>query len=134
MPNSSLPSLPPHLQTALGQLGRRWRWLTVLHGIGLFILSTTALLATGLLLDLILPLPTSVRFVALGLVVAGISWAGFRLVISRVMAEISRAELAALVERNHPELEERLTSSVELIEEADSGAAGPLRELLLATG
>ncbi|MCH2587539.1 MAG: DUF4175 domain-containing protein [Planctomycetales bacterium] len=131
MPNSSLPSLPPHLQTALGQLGRRWRWLTVLHGIGLFILSTTALLATGLLLDLVLPLPTSVRFVALGLVVAGISWAGYRLVISRVMAEISRAELAALVERNHPELEERLTSSVELIEETGSDVAGPLRELLL---
>ena len=71
MPNPPRPSLPPHVQYALGQLGRRWRWLTVLHGIGLFILVTTALLAAGLLLDLILPLPTSVRFVALGLVVAG---------------------------------------------------------------
>jgi hypothetical protein len=103
----------------------------MLHGIGLFILATTALLAAGLLFDLILPLPTSVRFVALGLVLSGISWAGYRLVISRAMAEISRAELAALVERDHPELEERLTSSVELIEEDDSAAEGALRELLL---
>ncbi|HCC98945.1 MAG TPA: hypothetical protein DER64_00320 [Planctomycetaceae bacterium] len=131
MPNPPRPSLPPHVQYALGQLGRRWRWLTVLHGIGLFILVTTALLAAGLLLDLILPLPTSVRFVALGLVVAGISWAGYRLVIARSTAKISRAELAALVERDHPELEERLTSSVELIEEDDPVSEGALRELLL---
>ena len=131
MPNTSRPALPPRLQNALGQLGRRWRWLTMLHGIGLFVLTTTALLSSGLLLDLIFPLPTSIRFVALGLVVTGISWAGYRLVISRATAEISRAELAALVERDHPELEERLTSSVELIEEDDSIAGGSLRDLLL---
>jgi hypothetical protein len=67
-------SLPLPLQTAFGQLARRWRWLTVLHGIGLFLLTTTALLAAGVLLDLLLPLSTSLRILDLLLVGSGIAW------------------------------------------------------------
>ncbi|MFP6700705.1 MAG: hypothetical protein VB861_03110 [Planctomycetaceae bacterium] len=124
-------SLPLPLQTAFGQLARRWRWLTVLHGIGLFLLTTTALLAAGVLLDLLLPLSTSLRILDLLLVGSGIAWAGYRLVLKRITAAISRAELAALVERLHPELEERLTSSVELLEANDQHGSDSLRLLLL---
>ncbi len=124
-------SLPLPLQTAFGQLARRWRWLTVLHGIGLFLLTTTALLAAGVLLDLLLPLSTSIRILDLLLVGSGIAWAGYRLVLKRITAAISRAELAALVERLHPELEERLTSSVELLEANLQHGSDSLRLLLL---
>ncbi len=135
MPNSSrqpLPQpLPQPLQQALGQLGRRWRWLTVLHGTGVFLLVTTALLAAGVLLDLLVPLSPTIRIIALAAAVAGIATAGYRLVLSRITARSSRAELAALVERLHPELEERLTSSVELLESDECDGAEGLRNLLL---
>ena len=84
----------------------------MLHGVGLFLLATTAILAAGVLLDLLLPLSPTVRIVTLALVLGGIAWAGFRLLLVRLATSISPAELAALVERDHPELEERLTSSV----------------------
>ncbi|MEC7556475.1 MAG: hypothetical protein VYA32_04810 [Planctomycetota bacterium] len=133
MATTPRPSLPPQLQQALGQLGRRWRWLTVLHGVGLFLLATTAILAAGVLLDLLLPLSPTVRIVTLALVLGGIAWAGFRLLLVRLATNISPAELAALVERDHPELEERLTSSVELLDSDDCGGGDEgLRDLLLA--
>ena len=131
MANTSRPSLPPPLQHALGQLGRRWWWLTVLHGTGVFLLVTTTLLAAGVLLDLLVPLSPTVRIIALVLVAAGIARAGYRLVLARITARISQAELAALVERHHPELEERLTSSVELLEADDCDGSEGLRNLLL---
>ena len=131
MPNSSRPSLPQPLQHALGQLGRRWRWLVVLHGAGVFLLVTTALLAAGVLLDLLVPLSPTVRIITLLLVVAAVAWAGYRLVLARITARISQSELAALVERLHPELEERLTSSVELLEADECDGSEGLRILLL---
>jgi len=131
MPNSSRPSLPQPLQHALGQLGRRWRWLVVLHGAGVFLLVTTALLAAGVLLDLLVPLSPTVRIITLLLVVAAVAWAGYRLILARITARISQSELAALVERLHPELEERLTSSVELLEADECDGSEGLRILLL---
>ena len=103
----------------------------MLHGTGVFLLVTTALLAAGVLLDLLVPLSPTVRIIALAAAVAGIATAGYRLVLSRITARISRAELAALVERLHPELEERLTSSVELLESDECDGAEGLRNLLL---
>lgn len=122
--------LPPGLAVGLQQLGRRWRLLTVLHGIGLFGLVATMLLGFGLVIDLLCPLPLALRVSLLMLVGGGTTWAFGRFVVRRVLARISSAELAALVERVHPQLEERLTSSVELLEAGPEGAAS-LRTLLL---
>ncbi len=124
--------LPPGLATGLQQLRRRWRWLTVLHGSGLFGLVATAVLGLGLVVDLLCPLPLALRMLLLVLVVGVTVWAFCRLVVGRILARISPAELAALVERVHPELEERLTSSVELLESgSDQPSAAPLCALLV---
>ena len=126
--------LPASLERRLRRLRQRWRVLRVVHGTGLFLLSAIALLSAGLLVDVLCPLPFSVRLCLLFGTCLGTIWACYRFLLAPLKTGISDAELASLVERAHPELQERLSSSVELFDESlPDGHRGSqrLRELLV---
>ncbi len=133
MTRAQLNALPVEISRPLLQLDRTVRVLTILRGCALLAILLVVGVGTGLLLDLWLDLGTQVRvglLAGLALVLgATLVW----MVIRPLFWRTSPAEMAALVETAHPELHERLTSTVELlrpdIPEAHKGS--PLmRELL----
>ncbi|HVW03080.1 MAG TPA: hypothetical protein VHB77_22155, partial [Planctomycetaceae bacterium] len=127
-------TLPSELEARLGALGARVRNLEILRASGQAGVVTAGGLALGLVLDYCLDLNLAGRLGLLAsealLIVAGVWWA----VIRPSRREYSPGALAALVERSHPKLKERLVSLVELcapdIPEAERGSH-LMRDLLL---
>lgn len=113
--------LPDELQKRLVHLRRRVRLLHLLRGIGVTALILAVTLGALLFADSRWELPLAVR---IGLLLGAAAIAVLTLtfcVFRPVLRRIEPAELAAVVERAHPELEERLTSLIEL--ENDSVSA-----------
>ncbi len=114
---SSHQALPREIRRVLGQLDRRIRAVAALKGLGTVALVVALIAAAGMALDFAWPLPQSVRWLIWGawLLVGG--WA----VGTRVVRPLFRGrlplELAAVAERTHPGLGERLTGAVGLLGE-----------------
>ena len=123
-------TLPDSIERQLLTLDRQVRDATFSRGISRLALIVPLVLGIFLALDWIIGLGTSLRFgllaVWLTLTVA-VLW---REVLRPLFRPPSLAELAALVERQHPELKERLTSLVELQHHDAPGASPVMRELL----
>jgi hypothetical protein len=115
MTRAQLNSLPVEISRPLAQLDRTVRCLTILRGAALLVILLVSGIGTGILLDLWLDLGTQVRLgLLLGLatlLAATLGW----MVIRPLFWRTSPVEIAALVETAHPELHERLTSTVELL-------------------
>jgi hypothetical protein len=106
--------LPVELLTKLSRLNSQVRRLAFLRGSGLFVVVIALLLAAGMLVDFQWELATSVRvgiLLSFTGITAAVAWMSLVRPLSR---RLQTAELAAVVERAHPELLERLTSTVEL--------------------
>jgi hypothetical protein len=125
-------TLPPRLRERLDALALRVRRLRRLRGASLLVLALAGCAALAVLADLALALPGVVRvldlalWIALGTVVAFVS------LIRPLRRQLAPADLAAVVERQYPELQERLTSSVELAS-SDSPPTGLVARLLSET-
>jgi len=120
-------SLPGDLSTRLNRLDSHVRRLKLLRGIGMFGVVTVTACAVGFLLDIVNEFSLTVRLGILGGVL-GTCVAGFWLCIVRpLLRQYSAEELAAVVETAHPELRERLTSTIELhnpdLPEQEKGSA-----------
>jgi hypothetical protein len=118
----------------LDGLERRVRLLALVKGAGAAAVVITTSLAAGLLVDALWDLSPSVRVALLGTVGLIAAVAVWSQLVRPILLSASSAEVAALVEAAHPELQERLTSAIELgdpsIPERDKGSA-LMRELLL---
>ncbi len=105
--------LPGDLSLKLARLDGHVRGLALLRGTGLLVVVVIIGIAVGLLVDLQWELSVGVRIGILAAVgLAGVV-TGWRL-LRPCLRLPSAAELAAIVERTHPELNERLSSTVEL--------------------
>lgn len=122
--------LPDNIERQLLALDRQVRDATFARGISRLALIVTVLLGCCLLADWKMGLAGPVRLVLL------IGWcalsvmAVWRQVLRPMWWPPSLSELAALVERQHPELKERLSSLVQLREQATPGASKLMRDLL----
>ena len=126
-------SLPDELSLKLARLDAHVRKLALLRGTGRLGIVLAAAVGLGLLSDWTWDLNSGTRvgmFTAVCLVVVA---ALCQWVLRPLWLRMSWAELAAVVERTHPKLKERLTSTVELndpdVPDAHKGSA-LMRELL----
>ncbi|MFQ5732146.1 MAG: hypothetical protein ACE5KM_09335, partial [Planctomycetaceae bacterium] len=129
-----LSSLPGDLSPRLARLESHVRHLKLLRGIGSFGVVVVTAFAVGFLLDICFEFSVNFR---LGLLAAvlGTCAVGFVVCVIRPLSgSYTAEELAAVVETAHPELRERLTSTIELndpgVPERDKGSR--LMRLLLA--
>ncbi|MCA9054147.1 MAG: hypothetical protein KDA75_09945, partial [Planctomycetaceae bacterium] len=134
MNNRQLELLPPEIARSLAALDRKVRVLAMLRGIAWLVILVLAGIGAGILLDLWLDLGESLR---VGLL-AGLGLACCAVIVWGILRPLFRktapTEIAALFETAHPELRERLSSSVELLDvsEPETLKGSPLmRELLL---
>jgi len=118
--------LPPALRERLADVASRVRLLRGLRAVSVLVLALVLTAAAAIFVDWYLGgrLPFVVRGVNLGvwsLLGLILAWAGWRSFSRRV----DLADVAAAVEEQHPELGERLTSSVELCESNGVGSGSP---------
>jgi len=117
MSRLSLPSaasLPLELRKELSQLDLRLRWVSFVKGFGSLLFVTLLLSALFLGLDFFIPLPGLIRFAFLAMLCAVVLWLGYRWLITPLIRQRRWPELAFLIDRSFPELQERVSSTVEL--------------------
>jgi hypothetical protein len=117
-PRADLPVVG-ELESRLDSLRHTLRRTAFIGGAALAIRLACFCLIAAFAIDMAWDAP---RFVRIGLLLATIATFGvvlFLRVIRPALRRIDHAELAALVESAHPEMEERLLSSLELARSAD---------------
>ncbi len=108
-------TLPRPIRRALGRLGLRLRLASCLRGLGTTILVMALCAAMGMAADLAWVLPQVTRWAIWGVWLA-IGGLIFLLTILRpLFRRFGAFDLAAVAERGHPELGERLTGAVALL-------------------
>jgi|GEM_PF-1942411 len=123
-------TLPGAVRRVLGQLDRRIRVGAVLRGLGTVALVVALIAMVGMALDFAWPLPRLLRWLIwLGWLAAG-AWVLGTRVVPPLLRRRESLELAAVAERTHPELGERLTGTVGLLGETGRPHGSP--ELIAA--
>jgi hypothetical protein len=99
----------------LGEIRRRARNLFALYGIGMTVIAVCLAAAVSFALDwAIRELPFPVRLVILALCVVAVEYVAFQYLVYPLRRQISDDDIAICVERNFPELKDKLISSVQL--------------------
>ena len=107
--------LPRPIRRVLGRLGLRLRVASCLRGLGTTILVMALCAALGMAADLAWVLPQLARWAIWG---AWLAFGGLILILKTLRPLVRRFgafDLAAVAERGHPELGERLTGAVALL-------------------
>lgn len=128
--SASLMGIPPQIEQQLMALDKQLRDATFLRGMGRFFLGSSLLLGTSLLIDQCFDLNGTARAALLASWVILATLLLWRGLLRPIMQPTSLAALAALVERRHPELRERLTSLVELRTDEVTGIAPGASKLM----
>ncbi len=108
-------ALPRELRRGLGKIDRRLRGVAMTRGLGLAAIALAAIAALGMAADFAWAIPQAARWAIWG---AWIAAGGITLIATAIVPQVRRpdyADLAAVAERDRPDLGERLTSAVELI-------------------
>src|SRR5262249_5832179 len=127
----SIAVLPSTLREKLAAAARRVRLLRAVRGLSILTLTLVLVAAAALVVDAWLDLPAVVRRIILA------SWTGLGVglalfgILVPLCRRIDTSALAALVEERHPDLGERLTSSVELSDDTRSANGAPALIALL---
>lgn len=124
-------TLPVSLQERLSDLHRRIRRTQALRGGSLVLLACCLALGSALLLDYWLGLGSIARGVLLLAFLGAVGYVALTRLVFPLLQPIPSATLAALVEERHPELAERLTTAVELVDRADPAQGSPALLALL---
>lgn len=126
--------LPQLLQEQLQRVRNRVLGVSVADGLGLTLFVASLLTGCGLIIDFLFELPVSIRVAMLCVVPVVVCLLLVWKVILPFLRQYQKSELAAVVELAHPELRERLLSTVELatapIDEKDRGSVF-MRQMLL---
>ena len=108
-------ALPQPLQSGLSRVALRWKQLAAMRGLGRLLVALVVVAIVAMVLDFWFPLPVTVRWALwLGwfvLVLVGIARGLFRI----LGKSLSLSDLAAIAETGHPELAERISSTVGLL-------------------
>ncbi|QDT33443.1 coiled-coil domain-containing protein [Thalassoglobus polymorphus] len=125
------PEMPEIIALQFQRLRTRIRSVAAAGGVGLTLFSVATAVGLAILMDILFDLPVAVR---LGMLVAaaGLSVIGVAFWIIRPLTQrVQDDELAAIVEQQYPELNERLLSAVELDEHTDSDASPMMKKWLM---
>jgi len=112
----SIKQLPPALAATLRQATRRIRRILFLRGV--FAVAATALIALLLIMAVDAAVVIYNPVIRWGLSLAGLAavlWVAARALVRPLAHRFSPSRIAALIEQRHPELEERLSTVVELM-------------------
>ena len=107
--------LPEPLERGLRKVGQRWKRLGAMRGLGRLLVALVGFALLAMALDFWLPLPAWFRWV---LWLGWLGLAGYGLVVGvfQVLAKrLGWQDLAALAEVGHPDLAERISSTVGLL-------------------
>jgi hypothetical protein len=108
-------ALPRPIRRVLGRLGLRLRLASCLRGLGSTMLVMALCAAMGMVADLAWALPQPARWAIWG---TWLAFGGLALILTTLRPTVRRFgafDLAAVAERGHPELGERLTGAVALL-------------------
>jgi hypothetical protein len=128
----SLADLVHPLRSGLGTLRRRVRGLMLVLGVARVLVFLGGALALLFAVDYVLRLPLSVRAVFLLLFLLGSAAAVLRHLLRPLLAQLPDETLAATVERAHPNLNDRLRSSLAFASAAEDPDNEDSRELMQA--
>ena len=134
MSNAELMAQRNELTDRLSSVDHQIRFLGLIKGAGIVTVAVGVCVGLGLLADFVWDFPIAVRSSLLGLSAVVAAFFTWRQLIRPAVRSARTEELAALLESRHPELQERLTSAVELSNpDAPDEYRGSLlmRELLL---
>jgi len=106
--------LPLELTTKLHRLRSHLRNMTIVRGLGSTVLVTSVMLGVTFLCDYFLDLSGTLLTGFLLFTVSLVAFTIWKKVILPAKLSVSSEELAAIVEKQHPKLKERLTSTIEL--------------------
>jgi len=138
-PNSEMtrieqPVIDPFVERKLAGLRAALRAVVALRGAAWVLVALAATVAATLIVDYGLHrltlkhMTVAQRLVPLGLCLAGVAEAAWRLLLAPLLAPLAGEELALVVERAHPELGDRLISALQF-RRGDGGARGTSGEL-----
>ena len=99
--------------TKLSTIRRTWRWLIFSDNL-LRWFSTLAILMTGVLLVLYLPLPRLFRSAIVVVSFGVLIYITFRILVLPQLRKISHTKVAAYLEKSYPNIENRILSAVQL--------------------
>ena len=114
MSNAELMAQRNELTDRLSSVDHQIRFLGLIKGAGIVTVAVGVCVGLGLLADFVWDFPIAVRSSLLGLSAVVAAYFTWRQLIRPAVRRASTEELAALLESRHPELQERLTSAVEL--------------------
>ena len=122
-------NLPPAIAAKLDESVRRVRRILMVRGIcitvAVFIAAILGMMAIDAMVMIFSPV---VRWGLWLAAVGAAGWTAWTALIKPLRRKFTAAEIAALIERNHPELEERLSTVVELAQAGDDSASRSLME------
>lgn len=125
-PATYLTTIREDLESAIFQI----RMLDVFYGLGAMMMSAFGLLALLFFLDYLIPdLPSAVRVIGAGLGLIVLLYTAWETLIKPQLKTITARDIALSVERKYPQLEDRLISSLELVdalEESRPAVSGDL--------
>ena len=123
-------NIPPEIAAKLDESLARVRTILKFRGLAVVVAVAVAALLAIMAIDAMVTIfSAGVRWGLWLAALAGIGATAWYALVKPLRRKFTAAEIAALIERNHPELEERLSTVVEL---AEAGAAEDSRELLAA--
>ena len=107
--------LPAPIRRVLGRVRRRLRGAALLRGVGMVALVGAIGAVLGMGADFAGPLPQAVRWAIWGGWLATVTLAVVLAVLRPLLRGAAALDLAAVAQRAHPELGERLTGAVALL-------------------
>ena len=120
------------LQARISGARRVWKRSLFWTGFAIVLTGIIALLAGEAIVDWLMPLPGTVRITLLGVGAGVIGYLLYKYLVQPLRASLTLRDVALNVERNHPDLEDRLVSAIEFgnRESADPIEAHMLQRLL----
>ena len=122
-------NLPPAIAAKLDESVRRIRHILKVRGVcitvAVFVAALLGMMAIDAMVMIFSPL---VRWGLWCAAMGAAGWTAWTALVRPLRRKFVAAEIAALIERNHPELEERLSTVVELMQAGDDTASRSLME------
>ena len=101
------------LQTRILETRRVWKRSLFWTGFAIVLTGVIVLLAGEAVVDWLMPLPNPVRIVLLAVGVGITGYLLYKYLVQPLRASLTLRDVALNVERNHPNLEDRLVSAIE---------------------
>ena len=120
------------LQARISSARRVWKRSLFWTGFAIVLTGVIAILVGEAIVDWLMPLPSALRIALLGVGVGVIGYLLYRYLVQPLRASLTLRDVALNVERNHPDLEDRLVSAIQFgnRESADPIEAHMLQRLL----